>query len=115
MTVPGPLFFFHEIVFNQRPPVSIPLSVDSLPGPVRLRGDLVGMTEAPEVPRDHHVRIRLNGSQVYEGFFKGTESHRFDVPAGSEHSMADQLLGMAVHDGYHAGQIKLLSLELAAE
>jgi hypothetical protein len=73
-------FFFHEIVFNQRPPVSIPLSVDSLPGPARLRGDLVGMTEAPEVPRDHHVRIRLNGSQVYEGFFKGTESHRFDVP-----------------------------------
>lgn len=32
------------------------------------------------------------------------------VPPGSEHSIRDQLLGMAVHDGYHAGQIRLLTL-----
>lgn len=32
------------------------------------------------------------------------------IPAGANHSVYDQLLGMAVHDGYHAGQIRLLSL-----
>lgn len=34
------------------------------------------------------------------------------IPPGSEHAVRDQLLGMAVHDGYHAGQIRLLALEL---
>jgi hypothetical protein len=28
--------------------------------------------------------------------------------------MAHQLLGMALHDTYHAGQIRLLALELAS-
>lgn len=32
------------------------------------------------------------------------------VPRGAEHSIYDQLLGMAVHDGYHAGQIRLITL-----
>jgi uncharacterized damage-inducible protein DinB len=32
------------------------------------------------------------------------------VPPGSQHSVARQLLGMALHDSYHAGQIRLLSL-----
>jgi hypothetical protein len=33
------------------------------------------------------------------------------IPPGATHSVADQLLGMAVHDGYHAGQIRQLALE----
>ena len=32
------------------------------------------------------------------------------IPAGSEHAIRDQLLGMAAHDAYHAGQIRLLTL-----
>ena len=35
------------------------------------------------------------------------------VPERSEHTLAQQLLGMALHDTYHAGQIRLLALELA--
>jgi len=36
------------------------------------------------------------------------------VPEGATHSVADQLLGMAVHDGYHAGQIRQLALHFAS-
>ena len=32
------------------------------------------------------------------------------VPSGADHSIARQLLGMALHDTYHAGQIRLLAL-----
>jgi DinB superfamily len=32
------------------------------------------------------------------------------VPSGSDHAVRDQLYGVAVHDGYHAGQIRLLTL-----
>ena len=35
------------------------------------------------------------------------------VPERSEHTIARQLLGMALHDTYHAGQIRLLALEFA--
>ncbi|HSQ32510.1 MAG TPA: DinB family protein, partial [Gemmatimonadaceae bacterium] len=35
------------------------------------------------------------------------------VPERSEHSVGRQLLGMALHDTYHAGQIRLLALALA--
>lgn len=35
------------------------------------------------------------------------------VPERSDHTIAQQLLGMALHDTYHAGQIRLLALELA--
>ena len=35
------------------------------------------------------------------------------VPQGSQQSVARQLLGMALHDSYHAGQIRLLALTLA--
>ena len=34
------------------------------------------------------------------------------VPDRSEHSVGRQLLGMALHDTYHAGQIRLLALAL---
>src|SRR5262249_45777034 len=33
------------------------------------------------------------------------------TPPGATHSVANQLLGMAVHDGYHAGQIRQLALQ----
>lgn len=36
------------------------------------------------------------------------------IPSGADHSIARQLLGMALHDTYHAGQIRLLAL-IAAE
>lgn len=32
------------------------------------------------------------------------------IPSGAEHAIRDQLLGMAAHDAYHAGQIRLLTL-----
>lgn len=32
------------------------------------------------------------------------------LPTGSDHSVVRQLLGMALHDTYHAGQIRLLAL-----
>jgi hypothetical protein len=32
------------------------------------------------------------------------------IPPGAEHAIRDQLLGMAAHDAYHAGQIRLLTL-----
>ena len=35
------------------------------------------------------------------------------VPQGSQHSVARQLLGTALHDSYHAGQIRLLALTFA--
>ncbi len=35
-------------------------------------------------------------------------------PKSSKHTVAEQLLGMAVHDGYHAGQIRQLALHFAA-
>lgn len=42
---------------------------------------------------------------------RGATAAQLDrIPAGSDHSVYDQLLGMAVHDGYHAGQIRLMSL-----
>ena len=36
------------------------------------------------------------------------------VPERCELTVAQQLIGMALHDTYHAGQIRLLALELAA-
>jgi uncharacterized damage-inducible protein DinB len=35
------------------------------------------------------------------------------VPAGGDQAVARQLLGLAFHDAYHAGQIKLLALVLS--
>jgi hypothetical protein len=36
-------------------------------------------------------------------------------PQGATHVIADQLLGMAVHDAYHAGQIRLLAIQFGAQ
>lgn len=41
---------------------------------------------------------------------RATPAQLARVPSGSQHAIADQLLGMAVHDGYHAGQIRQLAL-----
>jgi len=41
---------------------------------------------------------------------RATPAQLARVPSGSHHAIADQLLGMAVHDGYHAGQIRQLVL-----
>jgi hypothetical protein len=41
---------------------------------------------------------------------RATPAQLARVPDGSDHAIADQLLGMAVHDGYHAGQIRQIVL-----
>lgn len=41
---------------------------------------------------------------------RSTPAQLARVPHGSQHSVARQLLGMALHDSYHAGQIRLLAL-----
>jgi hypothetical protein len=37
------------------------------------------------------------------------------VPANSQHSIAQQLTGTAIHDAYHAGQIRLLALHFGRD
>lgn len=43
---------------------------------------------------------------------RATPAQLARVPERSEHSVGRQLLGMALHDTYHAGQIRLLALAL---
>jgi hypothetical protein len=50
-------------------------------------------------------------SKLLDAVRRASEKLLAHVPEGSDRSVADQMLGMAVHDGYHAGQIKLLALE----
>ena len=50
---------------------------------------------------------------LIEAIDRATPEQLARVPSGGE-SMAHQLLGMALHDTYHAGQIRLLALELAS-
>ena len=49
--------------------------------------------------------------EAEEAVDSATEAQLARVPHGATHSVADQLLGMAVHDGYHAGQIRQLALQ----
>ncbi len=51
--------------------------------------------------------------QLLRAIREATPEQLARVPAGAEHSVARQLLGMALHDAYHAGQIRLLALMLA--
>jgi uncharacterized damage-inducible protein DinB len=44
---------------------------------------------------------------------RATPAQLARVPRGSQRSVARQLLGMALHDTYHAGQIRLLALMLS--
>ena len=50
---------------------------------------------------------------LIEAIERATPEQLARVPSGAE-SMAHQLLGMALHDTYHAGQIRLLALELGS-
>jgi uncharacterized damage-inducible protein DinB len=43
---------------------------------------------------------------------RATPAQLARVPQRSDHSVGRQLLGMALHDTYHAGQIRLLALAL---
>lgn len=52
-------------------------------------------------------------ARLVEAVERATPAQLARVPEGSEHSVAEQLLGMAVHDGYHAGQIRQMALHLA--
>jgi DinB superfamily len=46
---------------------------------------------------------------------RATPAQLARIPEGATQSVADQLLGMAVHDGYHAGQIRQLALHFARD
>jgi uncharacterized damage-inducible protein DinB len=52
-------------------------------------------------------------ARLIDAASQATPAQLARVPDGATHSVADQLLGMAVHDGYHAGQIRLLALHFA--
>ena len=52
---------------------------------------------------------------LIEAASRATAAQLARVPDGATHSVADQLLGMAVHDGYHAGQIRQLALHFAQQ
>jgi uncharacterized damage-inducible protein DinB len=55
---------------------------------------------------DYHTKL-------VDAIRRATPAQLDRVPERSEHTLAQQLLGMALHDTYHAGQIRLLALELA--
>jgi uncharacterized damage-inducible protein DinB len=52
-------------------------------------------------------------AKLVDAIRRATPAQLERIPDGSEHTIARQLLGMAMHDTYHAGQIRLLALELA--
>lgn len=55
---------------------------------------------------DYHTKL-------VDAIRRATPAQLDRVPERAEHTLAQQLLGMALHDTYHAGQIRLLALELA--
>jgi DinB family protein len=50
-------------------------------------------------------------ARFIEAVRRATPAQLARMPDGATHAVADQLLGMAVHDGYHAGQIRQLALQ----
>ena len=48
--------------------------------------------------------------QLVDAIAQATDAQLARVPAGSDQDLARQLLGMAMHDAYHAGQIRLIAL-----
>jgi hypothetical protein len=52
-------------------------------------------------------------ARLIDAASRATPAQLARVPEGATHSVADQLLGMAVHDGYHAGQIRQMALHFA--
>lgn len=53
-------------------------------------------------------------ARLVDAIRRATPAELERVPERSELTVAQQLIGMALHDTYHAGQIRLLALELAA-
>lgn len=56
---------------------------------------------------DYHARL-------IEAVRGATPAQLARVPSPGDQPIAQQLVGLAVHDGYHAGQIKQLALHFAA-
>jgi hypothetical protein len=53
-------------------------------------------------------------AKLVDAIRRATPAQLERVPERSEYTVTQQLIGMALHDTYHAGQIRLLALELAA-
>lgn len=51
--------------------------------------------------------------QLIEAVGSATPAQLSRIPSPGDQPMARQLVGLAVHDGYHAGQIKQLALHFA--
>lgn len=52
---------------------------------------------------DYHIRL-------VTAIRDASDAQLARIPDGADQSLARQLLGMAIHDAYHAGQIRLLVL-----
>ena len=52
---------------------------------------------------DYHLRL-------VDAVISASEAQLARIPDGADQPVARQLLGMAIHDAYHAGQIRLLAL-----
>jgi hypothetical protein len=52
-------------------------------------------------------------TQLIDAVHNATPAQLARVPKAGDQPIARQLVGMAVHDGYHAGQIKQLALHFA--
>lgn len=66
------------------------------------RSDLAWQNDLALLDRYHRILI--------DAIERATSEQLARVPSGGE-AMAHQLLGLALHDAYHAGQIRLLALE----
>jgi uncharacterized damage-inducible protein DinB len=49
-------------------------------------------------------------SRLVNAIRAATDAQLARVPSAGDQTLAQQLLGMAIHDAYHAGQIRLLAL-----
>ena len=63
--------------------------------------------------RDDLALLDACQTRLLDAVTRATPAQLERTPTGATHSIADQLLGMAVHDGYHAGQIRQLALHFA--
>lgn len=52
-------------------------------------------------------------TRLLDAVTRATKKQLARRPKSSKHTIAEQLLGMAVHDAYHAGQIRQMALHFA--
>lgn len=52
--------------------------------------------------------------QLVDAIRVATDAQLARVPSPGDQTLAQQLLGMAIHDAYHAGQIRLIALSAAS-